>query len=108
VGAGTKTGTTESTAGEPLRAGTSDISETDGEAGPNTDVASTEPRREPAADHAPAPGDAGKGNSTADESLVPGRDDEVELLRWRIRSRSEGRALSLGRKPGCIHDYQRA
>lgn len=83
---------------------------------PNTDVASSDPRREPAGDQgqalvllptpapAPAPGDAGKGSSTADdESLVPGRDDK-ELLRWRTRSRSEGRALSLGRSPGCMHD----
>ncbi|KAG8428644.1 hypothetical protein J3459_002549 [Metarhizium acridum] len=78
------------TTGEPVRgagAGGSTSGkegEAGGEAGPNTDVASQDPRREPAGDHgqallptpapAPAPGDAGKGSSTADdESLVPGR-----------------------------------
>lgn len=98
-------GATESA--EPVR-GAGAASETDGEAGgeagPNT-VLNTEPRREPPAPPPPpAPGDAGKGNANADdESLVPGRDDENELLLWRTRSRSDGRALSLGRNPGCMH-----
>ncbi|KAG6056633.1 hypothetical protein E4U17_002066 [Claviceps sp. LM77 group G4] len=53
----------------------------------------------------------GDGRAIADgnASLSAGSDavfapaDKVSRLRWRTRSRNEGRALSRGRSPGCMH-----
>ncbi|KAG6115147.1 hypothetical protein E4U14_001063 [Claviceps sp. LM454 group G7] len=53
----------------------------------------------------------GDGRAIADgnASLSAGSDaafalaDKISRLRWRTRSRNEGRALSRGRSPGCMH-----
>ncbi|KAG5971688.1 hypothetical protein E4U56_006668 [Claviceps arundinis] len=53
----------------------------------------------------------GDGRAIADgnASLSAGSDaafalaDRISRLRWRTRSRNEGRALSRGRSPGCMH-----
>ncbi|KAG5943988.1 hypothetical protein E4U59_007742 [Claviceps monticola] len=37
----------------------------------------------------------------SDAALAPA--DKISRLRWRTRSRNEGRALSRGRSPGCMH-----
>ncbi|GAO16470.1 hypothetical protein UVI_02011190 [Ustilaginoidea virens] len=54
----------------------------------------------------PSPGDDGNGSAAGQEdtaSSLPGAGDDEQLLLRRIRSSSEGRALSRGRSPGCIH-----
>lgn len=74
------------------------------EAGPKSTSVPGTPGTARAARAAPALGDDGKERATADGNESPvAATDENDLLLWRIRSRNEGRALSRGRSPGCMH-----